>query len=113
MARLGFLYGPRSSFSSYKSINILLRTFVCKNCGPKTLLTSCGQTFVHNWTTAKIKSCALKCGRDLDKLNLLKLHYGDLDLGSNQFLLLPQLPQNMMLASKGVKRDLKIIILPR
>jgi hypothetical protein len=36
---------------------------------------------------------------------------GGLILRSSQFLILPQLPQKMMLASKGVKVDSKIIIL--
>ena len=44
-------------------------------------------------------------------LNLVKLGYGGLVLGSSQFLLLPKLPQKMMIASKVVKSDSKIIIL--
>ena len=47
---------------------------------------------------------------DLDKLNLIKLGYSCLVLGSSQFLIMPQLPQKMMHASKVVKNDLKIII---
>jgi len=39
-----------------------------------------------------------------------KIAYGGLVLGSSQFLILPQLPLKMMLASKVVKIDLKIII---
>ena len=39
-----------------------------------------------------------------------KIAYGGLVLGSSQFSLLSRLPQIMMLASKGVKIDLKIII---
>ena len=49
--------------------------------------------------------------KNLDKLNLLKLANGGLVLGSSQFLLLPQLPLKMILASKVVKSDSKIIIL--
>ena len=49
--------------------------------------------------------------KDLDKLNLLKLAYGDLVLGLSQFFLLPQLPQNKTLASKLLKSDSKITIL--
>ena len=49
------------------------------------------------------------CVKDLDELNLVQLCYDGLDLGSKNFLLLSQLPQKMMLASKGVKSDLKII----
>ena len=48
--------------------------------------------------------------KDLYNLNLEKLAYGDLVLGSNQFLLLPQQPQKMILASKVVRGDSKIII---
>ena len=47
---------------------------------------------------------------DLDKLNLVTFGYGGLVLGSCQFLLLPQLPQKMILNSKVVKKDSKIII---
>ena len=36
-----------------------------------------------------------ECFMDLDKLNLVKLGYGGSVLGSSQFLLLPQLPQEM------------------
>ena len=39
-----------------------------------------------------------------------KISYGGLVFGSTQSLLLPQLPQKMMLASKVVKSDSKIII---
>jgi hypothetical protein len=39
-----------------------------------------------------------------------KFAYEGSILGSSQFLLLPQLPQKMELASKVVKVDLKIII---
>jgi hypothetical protein len=38
-----------------------------------------------------------------------KFAHGDSILSSSQFLLLPQLPQKMELASKVVKVDLKII----
>ena len=41
----------------------------------------------------------------LDKLILVKFAYGGLVLGSSKLLLLPRLPQKMMLASKVVKRD--------
>jgi hypothetical protein len=37
--------------------------------------------------------------------------HGGLILSSSQFLLLPQLPQKMELASKAVKVDSKIIVL--
>ena len=47
--------------------------------------------------------------KDLDKLNLVKLAYGGLVLGSSKFPLL-HLSQKMMLNSKVVKIDLKIII---
>ena len=47
---------------------------------------------------------------DLDKPNLFELAYGGLVLGSSQFLLLPQLPHKMMLVSKVVKSNSKIII---
>ena len=40
-----------------------------------------------------------------------ELGYGGLVSGLRQFLLHPQLPQNMLLASKVVKSDLKIFIL--
>ncbi len=40
-----------------------------------------------------------------------KFDYGDSILSSSQFLLLPQLPQNVELTSKMVKVDLKIIAL--
>ena len=43
-------------------------------------------------------------------LENVKIDYGGLVLGSSQFLLLPQLLQKMMLASKMVKIDSKIII---
>jgi hypothetical protein len=39
-----------------------------------------------------------------------KFAYGGLILSSSQFLLLPQLPLKMELASKVVKVDLKIIV---
>ena len=48
--------------------------------------------------------------RDLDKLNFVKLGFGGMVLGSSQFLLLPQLPQLMMLDSKVVESNSKIII---
>ncbi len=49
--------------------------------------------------------------RDLDKLILVKFGYENLILGMKQLLLLTYLPQNMMLISKVVKSDTKIIIL--
>ena len=52
----------------------------------------------------------LECVADLDKLNLVKIHNGGLNLGSSQFSLLTQLPQKMTLASEVVKRDSKIMI---
>ena len=48
--------------------------------------------------------------KDLDNLNLLKIRSGDKVLGSSQFLLLSQLPQKTMLASKVVKNNSKIVI---
>jgi len=39
-----------------------------------------------------------------------KFAYGGLLLGSSQFSILPQLPQKMMLASKVIRIDSKIII---
>ena len=51
------------------------------------------------------------CVMDLDKLNLDKLGYGGSVLVLSQFLQLPQVPQEMMLASKVVKSDSKIIVL--
>jgi hypothetical protein len=39
-----------------------------------------------------------------------KFAYGGSILGSSQFMLLPQLPQKMELASKEVKVDSKIIV---
>ena len=45
-----------------------------------------------------------------DILNLDKLAYGGLILGSSQFSILPKLPQKMVLDSKVVKIDSKIII---
>ena len=41
--------------------------------------------------------------RGFGKAEMVKLDYGDSVLGSSQFLLLPQLPQKMMLAPKVVK----------
>ena len=46
----------------------------------------------------------------LDMLNSVKLGYSGKILCFCQFLLLPQLPQKMMLTSKVVKSDLNIII---
>ena len=51
------------------------------------------------------------CITDLNKLNLVKFAYGGLVSGSSKFLPLPQLPQKMMIASKVVKNDPKIMIL--
>ena len=48
--------------------------------------------------------------KDLDKVNLAKLNYGVKVLGSNWYSLLSQLPQKMMLDSKVVKSDFKIIL---
>ena len=50
---------------------------------------------------------------DLCKINLVKLGYGGLALGLSQYSILPQPPQKMTLASKVVKSDSKIIMLPR
>ena len=47
------------------------------------------------------------CITHLNKLNLVKLCYGGLVLGSRQLLILPQLAQIMILASKVVKNDSK------
>ena len=48
--------------------------------------------------------------RAFHRFGQAKISYGGLVLGSSQFLLLPQLPQIMTLASKVVKIDSKIII---
>ena len=48
--------------------------------------------------------------KDLDTINLVKICTGGLVLGLSKFPLLPQLPQKMMLVSKVVKSDSKIII---
>jgi hypothetical protein len=48
--------------------------------------------------------------RDSDKLNLVKFPYIGLVLDERQFLILPQLPQIVMLNSKVVKTDSKKII---
>ena len=48
--------------------------------------------------------------RAFHRFGQAKFAYGGPVLGSSQFLLLPQLPQKMMLASKVVKIDSKIII---
>ena len=42
--------------------------------------------------------------KDLDKLKLVKIAYGGLFLGSSQFLLLPQLPLKIKLASKVTQK---------
>ena len=68
----------------------------------ETMTNSCRKPLVKVLLTVRIK--------DLDKLNLIKLAYGGLVLGLNYILLLPQLPHKIMLASKVVKRDSKIII---
>ena len=44
---------------------------------------------------------------DLDKLNLVKICNGGLDLGLSQFLILSQVPEKMMLDLKVVKIDPK------
>ena len=46
---------------------------------------------------------------DLDKLNLVKLAYGEKVLCSSQYLLLSHLPKRKMLASKVAKSESKII----
>ena len=48
--------------------------------------------------------------KDLDKPNLIKLAYGGLILGLSWFSLLHQLPQKLLLDSKVVKSDSKIIL---
>ena len=52
----------------------------------------------------------LKNITNLDKFNLVKICNGGLVLGSSQFSLLPKLPQKMMLASKVVTIESKIVI---
>jgi len=47
--------------------------------------------------------------KGLDKLNLVEFAHAGIVLGSSQFFLLPQLPQNMPITSKAIKIDLKII----
>ena len=54
-----------------------------------------------------------KVVRDLDNLNLVKLRCGGLVLGSNQFLILPQVPQKRSLALKVVESDSKILLSSR
>ena len=49
------------------------------------------------------------CIKNLDKLNLVKIRNGGLVLGLSQFLLQPQLSQKMILDSKVVESDSKII----
>ena len=64
-----------------------------------------------NFEDAQVSNAgSTECFRDLDKLNSVKFGYGGLDLGSSQYLLLSQLPQKMILPSKVVKSDSKIII---
>ena len=48
---------------------------------------------------------------ELDRINLVKICYDGFVSGSSQVLILPQLPQNMMLTSEVVKSDSKIITL--
>ena len=57
--------------------------------------------------------CLFFMYRVFHRFGQAKFAYGGPVLGSSQFLLLPQLPQKMMLASKVVKIDSKIIILLR
>ena len=51
------------------------------------------------------------CHRFDQAYSLVRFGHGSLILGSSHFLLLPQLPQKMILGSKEVKKDSKIIIL--
>ena len=48
--------------------------------------------------------------RAFHRFGQAKICNGGLALGSSEFLLLPQLPQKMTLASKVVKNDSKIVI---
>ncbi len=64
--------------------------------------------FLQKVRSVKIKDVTTVCFTDLGKLNLLMV--GGSILSSSQFLLLPQLPQKMELASKVVKVDSKIIV---
>jgi len=48
--------------------------------------------------------------RAFHRFGQAKIAHGGLALGSSQFLLLPQLPQKMTIASKVVKIDSEIII---
>ena len=41
---------------------------------------------------------------ELDKFNLVKIGYGGLVLGISQFMILPQLPQKMMLTTKVTQK---------
>ena len=52
----------------------------------------------------------IECVRNLDKVNLVKLGYGGLGLGSSQFFLMLKLPQKIAFLSKLVKSDWKLII---
>ena len=62
-----------------------------------TILSSFSLLFMYTiWDDSDKRT---ECVMDLEKLNLVKLGYGGLGLGSSQFLLLPQMPQKMMLAS--------------
>ena len=66
-------------------------------------------------TLPKLKDGPLCCEfyRAFHRFGQAKIAHSGLVLGSSQFLLLPQLPQKKMRASKVVKIDLKIIILLR
>ena len=60
-----------------------------------------------NFGTVTGKTCT---NRAFHRFGQAKFAYGGLVLGSSQFSVLPQLPHKMMLASKVVKTDSKIII---
>jgi hypothetical protein len=48
--------------------------------------------------------------RNLEEPNLLSLGLGELDLGSNLFLLKPQLPKKHCLLQKGLKNHLALLV---
>jgi len=70
----------------------------------------CVHAFLTSIIISSMDLSATECFTDLDKPNMVKISQGGMVLGLNQFLPLPQLPQKMILASKVVESNLKIII---
>ena len=109
---------PTSLLAAFAHLNYLFPNFCFPNIDaqPNALLEVTG-IYVPNTPCAETrsKSTGGKAGfrsfeatvrtKDSDKLYMVKA------LESSQFLLLPQLPQRLVLASKGVKGDTKLIIL--